>query len=87
MNEASQSEKTLRPVLFLDELFLHHTVLERKRTFLHDRLEYCSKAKDKIKLHKEVTEHRQSTPKFSLNAKGRPRTLTAQEVLSSPLVS
>lgn len=51
MNEASQSEKTL---LFLDELFLYHTVLERKRTFLYDRLEYCSKAKHKIKCHEKV---------------------------------
>lgn len=33
MNEASQSEKTLLPVFFLDELFLYHTILGRKKPF------------------------------------------------------
>lgn len=31
MNKASQSEKTLLPDFFLDELLLYHTILGRKQ--------------------------------------------------------
>lgn len=86
MNEASQSGKTLLPVLFLHELLLYLTILERKRTFLHHRLEYCSKANRKRKSHEKVNQHLESTLEFLLNAKGHPHILTAQDAFSSPLV-
>lgn len=54
MNEASQSEKTLLPVFFLDELFLYHTILGREKTFRHDRSECYSKAKHELKFHEKV---------------------------------